>query len=132
MNTTPKEIIYNIFSYLDIISKCSFGSTDKFNYELYKKYIKKKTSITQSLNYCNGERIKSFLYHYNDNIKYVKEYPFLLNDNFVHIELRDNPVYYFKILIYQPIYQPEKCILDYIREMKKYKIWKIRLYHSRG
>lgn len=124
MNITPKEIIYNIFSYLDIISKSNFGKTNKFNYIVYKKYILKNTKINQSLNYYNGEKIKSYHYHYNDNLKY-QLYPSLLYDNFVEIVLKDNSDYYFKIIIFEPIYNSTKYIFDYIREMKNYKIFKI-------
>jgi hypothetical protein len=125
MNNVPREIIYNIFSYLDIISKSKFGITNKFNNKVYKDYILKKTSITQSRNYFGCNVIKSFLYNYNDNVKYIKEFPFQLKDRFVEIKLRDCKRFYFLIIIYQPIYSKEKCIFDYIREMNYFKIWKI-------
>lgn len=125
MNITPSEIIYNIFSYLDIISKSNFGKTNKFNYKVYKKYIVKNTKINQSLNYYNEERIKSYHYHYIDNLVYSNLYPSLLYDNFIEIILQDTLQYFYKIIIFEPIYNSKKCIFDYIREMNNYKIYKV-------
>ena len=127
MNNTPKEIVYNIFSYLDIISKSKFGITNKFNNKVYKEYVLKRILITQSRNYFGGKSIKSFLYNYNDNINYIKDFPYQLKDNFVEIKLRDCKTFYFLIIIYQPIYSKEKTIFDYIREMNCFKIWKITI-----